>query len=376
LDRIREVLTGRGIGAGASSLAISSALAIENAALASAAPADLLASTVNIAILSNTATTGVTGGSIAASIAKGVGQIMTLAKIKVASGVACAAILTGAGAVPLVNAANRWLSLPVTQTAITTLVTTQAAPAADQPAFTAEVNDKTKVTILGVSSYPPDEDTWFAADGTPIECPRPSLLNAGHNVRANPAPDYAVAVKIDKPESTVVRMEINNAPVVANSQVRDDDETIMLCAFRLDNASPEFSFRVGISDTPWKTVAASETPTEQTTFDAADIGQVTFEPIDSDGQGCKVEASYPAIRTPNHIIVIDDAGKEHISQNINIRSDGQNHTATCTFDCPAEKVKQVRLQTREFNKHVEASGISLEKDHKTEPVMKVTEEGK
>jgi len=89
LDRMREILAGRGIGVAASSLAISSALSFEAASTATAAPAGLLASTVNIALLSNAVTTSAAGGgSIAASIAQGVGRIMTLTKIKVAAAVA------------------------------------------------------------------------------------------------------------------------------------------------------------------------------------------------------------------------------------------------------------------------------------------------
>ena len=381
LDRMREILVGRGIGVTASSLSISSALSVEGASIASAAPAGLLASTVNIALLSNTITAGATigaGGTIAASIAQGVGRIMAITKIKIAAAVAGAVVITGAGAMPLVSRASNYFAGPVAQTAITTLVTTNTANLnADTPKFTADVDDKTKVTILGMTSYPPGEDTWFAANGEPIDCPRPSLLEGGHQMRANPAPQHAILLKIDKPESTVVRMQVEDSTTVANMQVNDNGETLLMCAFLLNGNPETFSFNVGLSDKAWKTVAASEKPTEATTFDAADIGAVSFHPIEaSDDDGCKVAAEYAMIRTPTQMIVIDDTGKEYQAENINVQSDGQNATTTCTFKCPADKVKQVHLQTREFNKHVEVTGVSMEKGHTTKPEMKVTEAGK
>ncbi|MBC8106173.1 MAG: sigma-70 family RNA polymerase sigma factor [Anaerolineae bacterium] len=374
LEKMREMLTGRGIGV-TSALAIASALSMESAAAASVVPAGLLGSTVNIAMLSHAATTG--GGSIAATIAKGVGHIMTLTKIKIAAAVAGALVLTGAGAMPLVSRASSFFAAPVAQHVVTTLIETQAAPAT-QPGLSVEVNDKTKVEILGLTAYPPAEDTWFAANGEPIDCPRPSLLQNAHTMHAVPAPDTALIIKIDKPESTAVRMEIDGATTVANMQMNEDGETLLMCAFNLNNSPQDFSFRVGISDAPWKTVAASEKPTEATTFDAADIGAVSFQPVEADDDGCKVIAEYAMIRTPNHIIVIDDAGKEYAADNINVQSDGQHATTTCNFKCPADKVKQIHLQTREFNKYVEASNVSLEKGHLTKPVIKAVDakEGK
>ena len=187
-----------------------------------------------------------------------------------------------------------------------------------------------------------------------------------------------MVIKIDKPETTMVRMDLDNATTVANMQTNDNGETLLLCAFTLNNSPQSFSFRIGISDTAWKTVAASEKPTEPTTFDAPDLGSVSFHPVEADDEGCKIVAEYAMIRTPNHIIVIDDTGKEYNAENINVQSDGQNATTTCTFKCPAEKVKQVHLQTRDFNKYVEASNVSLEKGHVTKPEFKVVDakEGK
>jgi hypothetical protein len=193
-----------------------------------------------------------------------------------------------------------------------------------------------------------------------------------------PAPDHAIAIKIDKPDATVVRMHIDGTTTMANMQMRDNDETILLCAFNLNGDPESLTFRLGIADEAWKTVAANEKPTEEAAFDAPGVGQVTFHPIEGDGEGCKVIADYPSIKIPNHIIVVDQDGKEYETTNINQQSDGQNNTTTCTFPCPADKVKAVLLQTREFTKFVEASDVSLEKGKMTKPVLKVVEakEGK
>ena len=242
----------------------------------------------------------------------------------------------------------------------------------------AEVSDNTRIEILGLTSYPPGDDTWFAANGEPIDCPRPSLADSGHRIHAMPAPEYGLAIRVEKPDTSVVRMQIDDTVTMANMQMQDDSETLLLCAFSLNGKPDSLAFRVGISDGAWKTVAASETPDEQSAFDAPNIGQVTFEAIEGDGNGCTVVAAHPAIKIPNHIIVVDEAGKEYETQNINQQSDGQNVTTTCTFEIAPEKVKQVLLQTRDYTKFVEATNVSLEKGHTTKPEIKVVDakEGK
>jgi len=301
---------------------------------------------------------------------------MTLTKIKVAAAVAGAVIITGAGAMPLVSHASNFFTVPVAQHTITTLVQTNTSPAATAPssnAFEAEVSDKIKVELLGVTSYPAGEDTWFAPNGDAIECPRPAVVNRENQMHLRPEPQQAMLIKLEKPADTCVRMEIENSTTVSNARIDDDNEQLLLAAFNLNGSPQEFSFRIGFSDMPWKTVAASEKPTEETTFDAAGVGAVTFHPVEPADQGCKVVAEHAAIRSPHQIVVTDEAGKEYKSENINIQSDGQNATVTCTFSIEPEKVKQVHLQTREFNKFVDVSNVSLEKGHATKPEMKVVE---
>jgi hypothetical protein len=302
---------------------------------------------------------------------------MTITKIKIAATLAGAIVLTGAGAMPLVTRAAGLFATPIAQSAITTLVETQTPPAS-QPAFGAEVNEKTKVEILGLTTYPPGDDTWFAANGQPIDIPRESFAGSAHNIHAMPAPDMAMAIRVQKPDTSVVRMHIGGATTLANMQMNDNGETILLCAFSLENSPKSLAFRVGIAEGAWKTVAASENPSEQSAFDAPNIGQVTFQPLEADNDGCKVIAEHPMIDEPNHIIVVDQAGKEYETENINQQTDGQNTTTTCTFKCPPDKVKQVLFQTRQFTKFVEATDVSLEKSHMTQPVLKVVDakEGK
>ena len=187
---------------------------------------------------------------------------MTLTKIKVAAAVAGAVIITGAGAMPLVSHASSFFTVPVAQHTITTLVQTNTSPAATAPssnAFKADVSDKIKVELLGVTSYPAGEDTWFAPNGDAIECPRPAVVNRENQMHLRPEPQQAMLIKLEKPADTFVRMEIENSTTVSNARIDDDNEQLLLAAFNLNGSPQEFSFRIGFSDMPWKTVANAGT---------------------------------------------------------------------------------------------------------------------
>jgi hypothetical protein len=241
---------------------------------------------------------------------------------------------------------------------------------ASQPTVV-EVNDRTKVYLLGVSSYPPDNDSWFAFNGEPIEMPDQRVIV--NNIMAQPQPEHEVAFRLEKPRETAVRIMIDGATVCANS-IRNDDtgETILVSAFSLANAAKTAKVEIGFADSEWKTVAASERPAEATQVDAgADVGAVTIQPIEAEDSGSKVVFEHAQIRDPHRYVALDAADKEYEAHKVAVRSDGQTVSTTCTFEVAPEKVKKVLFQTRTFTKVLDVSDISLEKGHATQPKIEV-----
>lgn len=247
-----------------------------------------------------------------------------------------------------------------------------AGPAATQPAVV-EVDAKTKAHLLGVSTYPPGDDTWFAFNGEPIDAPEQRAT--GGQVHAQPAPEYQIAFRLEKPASTAVRLHVEGATVAANHISTDDNgEMFLVSAFALGAPAKVAKVRLGFATSEWKTLAASERPTEPLQADGGEgVGQILFQPIEADDGGAKVTFEHGELDDPHRYVAIDDKDKEHEAGKVNVRSDGQAVSTTCTFDVAPDKVKKVLFQSRKFTKVVEISDISLEKGHATRPKVEVRE---
>jgi len=373
LEKMRMVLQGRGVGV-ASSMALGAVLSAEAAsAAATAPPAALVASTVNVALLAQLTSTN----TIAATIAQGATRMLALSKVKAAAVIAASVLITGGIATPLVTRAGSFFrSAPIGTTTLTTIVTSASNTApASQPSFSAEVNKQTRVTLLGVSDFPGDDTTWFAADGTPI--PQPDTLPEAH-FHAQPEPTHQLLVRVEKPPGSIVQMKVHGAMVVANNQNTDDDTgaATLITAFTLENdAAKTASIEVGISDGQWQTVAMTDKPKEGGETEAAGIGAVSFEPAEEVNGGTKAVIHHAMVEGPSQVAAIDDAGKEHKPLHVNINSDGQTWTGTYGFDIPLDKVQKIVFQTRPITKCVDITDISLEKEKMTHPKITVRDAG-
>lgn len=369
LERMRLVLEGRGIGL-ASATALGAILVAEGTSSAAIAPpAALVASTVNVALVAQLTS----ANTAALTIAQGAARMLALSKIKAAAVIAASVLITGAVATPLVTHAGSFFRAPVSLATVTTVehFNNSVAAPASQPSFSVQVNKETTVTLLGVSDFPGDDNSWFAADGTPIAQPT-ELANA--NFHAQPPPEHQVLLRVEKPAGSIVQLKVHGASVVANNQNTDDDRgaTTLLSAFLLENeASKTASIEIGIAERDWQTVAANEKPKEGGEMEAPGVGSVTFDPAEDTGGGTKVVVHHAMIDGPSQVAAIDESGKPHKPTNVNVQSDGMNWDCTYGFDVPLEKVAKIALQIRPVTKFVEISDISLEKEHTTHPQMKV-----
>jgi RNA polymerase sigma factor (sigma-70 family) len=367
LEKMRIILEGRGIGA-TTAAGVAAALAAEGSASAALAPpaATLCASAVNAALLADSViASGAAPGAL--SIAKGIAHMMTIAKVKIAASIAGAVLLAGAAvAVPIISQSQ---SAGVAGAVLTTTTTTLGAPAT-QPGTTIDVSERVRIHLMGVSTFPPDADSWFAFNGQPIDLPDEKILNA--RVNATPEPQNVVALRVEKPESATVRLQVQGAEMNAVSQDGDDMGTILVSAFRLgDGANAKTAtIEIGISEKGWNTIATYDKLTEPAEVQT-DVGVLSFDPMDSADRGARVEVRHESIDSPTQMVAIDEAGKEFKASNINVRGDGQTWTTTCDFEIPGERVKKVLFQTRSVGKIVQVSDISLEKGQVTEPKIQV-----
>jgi hypothetical protein len=315
---------------------------------AATAQETLVASTVNVAWLSGTMSAM---PPAVGAIARGVLRRIALARARhVAS--ACVALVLLIGVIaPLLTRANS----PGKR--IATIVA---------PVFSTQIGANTSVQILGVSSFPPSNDTWFAADGTPIDLPHPNLL--GQSFQTALPPQFAVAVRIDHPTSDLMRVEVPGSVSGSNMEVaHENDQMIVMAVFSFSSERIATDLRLAIADGSWQTIATNESPRESTSLP----GQVGFDAIaDSESGGTKVVVRHPPIRDPFQLVVVDDGGRQHAPLSIAVQSMRQI-TTTCTFDVPADNVEKILLQTKPFTRVVEASEVSLERGRKTRPQLAV-----
>lgn len=368
LAKMRTFLSGRGVVV--SSAALVAGMHAE--ASSTGVSAGLVSSTVNVALLSGSSAAQVSGsGSIAIAHAHAVTRMLTLAKLKVAATIAVAIVgVSAATALPLAGLASR----AITKISTTTLLA--SSEPSTQPAsrlFTTDVAPGVQVDFLGVSSYPPDEQSWFSIAGEPIDVPEPRLLES--RVQTTRPPEHQLALRVRMPKGAVTVMDIENASLASHSHMDVDGDYILLSSFALQDPAETVSIRLGIATSDWKTIAAADGFADPVDTDAGEYGVITLMPPEKDNLvgGTKVEVHHRTIKLPYHLIVTDASGKEHVSHNVNVNRTNDDCVSSYTFELPQDQIKKAEFQIREFDKFVEASEISLSSGRKTTPRIRVTD---
>jgi hypothetical protein len=367
---MRTFLAGRGVAVSGTGVAEAMRGSMSSAC---APPAGLASSAVTVALLASGP--HAPAGTVALGIAKGVTRMFTLAKLKVAATIALVVTgFAGAAALPLATLARRTFTT-VTTTSLMSDAAPATKPADESGKFVADAGKGVRVEFLGVSPFPGDESSWFNIAGEHIELPDPQLLES--NVHAEPAPQHQLAIRIHRPKGVVVLPFIEGAMMAANthSDAGADESYLLISRFTLQNPADTVSVRLGISGSDWKTIATSEDAQQQAEVDAGKYGGVTFSPPEKDDVigGAKIDVHHDPFELPNQLIAIDDEGKEHIAHNVNVRNTNGDSVSTHTFELPAEKIKKLRLQLREFDKFVEAKDITLSAENKTQPKITVSD---
>lgn len=378
LEKMRAYLVGQGVATavGAEVSGVVAILHAERVLIDAIAPsADVMASTVNVAVLS--ASTSGAGGAAAASvsIANGASHMIALAKLKAAATVGLAFSLAAAAAVggSIWAGALRGPAVVAVSTVTTVEATAAALAAVQPPRFTAEVDGQTKIEFLGISAFPPAEGTWHNLAGEPIDAPAVPL----GEFQTDPPPEHVLAIAVTKPRDVVVQLRLDNAMVVANQVVNsegpDGGDLLMSTAFALANPQEAASLRIGIATDAWTTLAEYDTPAEEGGVDAGAIGRVAFAPVRQDEDGrAVVEATYPDTREPLRMVAVDAAGREVPSNRVMVNGDGETCVGTYTFDdLRADEIGKLVIQARPYSKVVDVTGISLSPNHRTEPKITI-----
>jgi RNA polymerase sigma factor (sigma-70 family) len=361
LEKMRQFLIGRGVTVEATALAAG----LRAEAASASAPAGLVESAVNVAMLSSTASS-----ASSMAIAQGVTRMLTFAKLKLAASIALVAVAVAGAAVPLARIAAR--AIPLTTT---TLLTTSSEPATAPAAanYTGKISDDTRVEFLGVSPYPPDENSWFSISGQKIDLPAREVLE--QELHETPL-EHVLLMRVFRPKSTVVANFIDGAMIASNAHLDSGAEGsyLLVSRFKLQTPADTVSVRLGFATADWKPIARSDNPQQQTELDAGEYGQIVFMPPEPDGLmgGTKIEVHHQAIDIPNQLVVVDADGKEHTSHNVNVNRTNDDVVSSHSFgELAVERIKSVTLQVRGFDKFVEAKEISLSEEHPTTPQITV-----
>ena len=361
VEKLREFMTLTTRGAVASGAAVASVMAFErDAGAAYAAQPALVESMTNVALVANStapqAATAGAGAGAALVIARGALRAIRLARVKLTAGAAALLLLLLLTTTSLVALARRAPSL---------------APARVSPVYAINLDARSSVRLLGVSPYPPDARSWFAADGTRIDLPDERLLDATAPTAV--PPQYVLAARVANPGSDVIRLGVQGSVAGANVLIPDGDGIIVVCLFSFMNAPDRATIELGLADSAWRTIGSFERPREGFRGDAAGFGSVRFDRVQSnDSGGTTVVIRHRRAVDPYQLVVMDEADVPHAPLSVHVASfRPPDATTTCTFDVPPDAIRRVLLQAKPFTRVVDGSEISLRAANRTRPVLRV-----
>jgi hypothetical protein len=234
--------------------------------------------------------------------------------------------------------------------------------------LSANLTGGTIVRIMGVSAYPPDENSWFTADGHPIDLPDERLLQA--NAPTAVPPHYVLAMTIERPPSDVMRLHVAGSVAGSNIALKDADRITLVCLFAMgDPSASTANIQLGIADNEWRTIAQNEAPQRPLRVERTELGAIEFQPIEPEADGSQIVVRHPPSQVPTQMAVLDTAGQHHIPASIALTTLGAQAATRCTFHVPPDDVQKVLLQARTFSQFVDGSEISLERGRITTPTM-------
>jgi RNA polymerase sigma factor (sigma-70 family) len=367
LEKMRQFLAGRGVVT--TSAALIASIQAETSS-AAAVPAGLASSTVNVALLSNSAQGASCAGSLA--IAHAVTRTFALAKLKAAAAV----LIVAAVAIPVAGV-GAWMLTTVGSPAPLAAAASSEPPATqpDASPFSAQVTDNIRVQFLGVAPHPAEELQWHDIAGEPIDMPDSRL--ADNEVNTDSQPDQQIAILLTHPPGTQFGLRIDGSRTNSNDSNDDDKGTTLLRSrFALTEPAETCSLRLAFTTRPWHKVGEWEVSDQPIEHDAGKYGPIMIRPPHEDlrwGPGCVSVEHGPITNATARMIAIDDAGERHVQRLINGDSTNDEWVTTFVFDVPHDKIRKLILEARDYDKYLIAENISLSPDVKTSPKFSVVD---
>ncbi|HVT91076.1 MAG TPA: sigma-70 family RNA polymerase sigma factor [Tepidisphaeraceae bacterium] len=313
-----------------------------------AAPATIVESTLNVAILAQSAAEM----SSASIIAKGVANMLFTVKIKFAAAAVMAMFFTS-----LVT--GQILRSVLTPTAIALDAGADNVPASDPS--TVVLDKDLSIQFLGISSYP-ERDDWRTIDGKPISRPTQRKVN----FKADAGPAYLAAVRVHAPEGTGVRCELANTDNWLMSTDDRPGDTIAAFVAKGDTVD----LIVNIASEPWKTALVAKPGLSIVAVDGGKINAAFTPLFERDGKAI-VYVSMAGQEGPWRLVCKDAGGQLFLGKLTN-GVGGERLTAReFSFDAPATTITSIEIQTRLYNQKVTARNINLNPAKPSKPEIVV-----
>lgn len=355
VDRLRAFFVSRGV-------TMSTTALIASFSTQSKASAALVESTINLTILSQSASAATAAGTIA----KGVANMIFTAKLKLAAAAAIAMATTGFVTGQVVH----HLMAPA-MVATTTLQAAPEAPIPAQPSApssdTVSLPDGVTVQFAGVAPFEAPIDGWFTIAGkstpSPIGAKFPKFF-------MQPAPQYQTVVRFTGPEDAIVAVSIlQSAGSGSSSPDSLRPPRDYLSVFRMPEGVTSADIQVRIADGPWQTALRTR-PGPGVSASGGNGFGATFTPLMERNGKAIVYVSITG-SDPWRLIAKETTGEMHIGQSRGGAGSGAVTTNEYEFDVPAALISTLEIQTRPYNKRVIARNVTLDPTKPTTPKIEV-----
>ena len=329
VNRMRDFFAKRGVAVSGAAVAAT----LKHSAGAALAPPGLLES-----ILACMAAPTVSGASVGA-LAKGVIHMMTWTQLKIA-GAMTAIVLT-----TLVAAGAAMLSHRSTAAD----EKTNAPPAA---AVVELANDVT-VELLGISTRPSSDKSWWNADGTPAAAPYHGSDDAAGQTGGDPADERDVVFRVTGPDidDLGVRIELPDQRGWSSGRI-DALEGGRRISFNA-LGKPTADLRITLATGPYQTLL-----THQPTGLRSDRHIVFGPAVDEDG-GCVVTTSDDLMDHQARVVAVGVDGQTHESSTHFLGITKGFRQMTTRLPLPTDEIDRFEFQARPFDQFVEFKNVSL-----------------
>jgi RNA polymerase sigma factor (sigma-70 family) len=308
---------------------------------------------------------GTAGTTAGITIAKGVTHMMTIMKLKVASIVIAAMLLTigaGVGGVKILAQDMDSGGAPPTQPPASGQVVLNPTNAIGQ------LSNGVSVQILGICENSGPNAQWWDAGGAPVQTPPYARMdgeltpNSGNIQR-----EFAVGINrqvagADGPAT--VAWSIDGGQGSVSSNPRDARghivEAIDADKIELKDKPGGVTLHATVAAGKWTTIIANTNGGGSSAMGNGNQDFVFSAPYRSGNQTHFMVAATGIGSVDVRLVVIDRSGRKHVASGYSsARNGGSSYVCEYGVDVPVNSIKECQLQTRPYDQWIEIRNISL-----------------